>query len=321
MIGIGLHGSNGHQIHEVTHEKARIVAVCGCEGDWDGVKKHATLQEMLADPDVTIVSLCSPSRATQAEDAILCMEAGKHVFAEKPCAMSVRDLDKIIAVSKKTGRIFHEMAGTAFVEPYFTMGRLVAQGTIGEVVQVFAQKSYPYHEKRPQDENIDGGLICQCGIHAIRFIEHVAGRKIVGVAATETPLGNPVESTFPDGGLQMAASLIMELDNGGVASAVLNYLNPKGFGVWGNEHLRIFGTKGFMECTDGGSKTRLVVGTQDKGPIELEVPERRYSWYFDQMIDQVLGTSSPPLSIEEELSPTRVVILAKESVGKGTMPV
>lgn len=180
---------------------------------------------MLADPEIDMISLCSPRRADQAREAVACMEAGKHVLAEKPCAMSIKELDMLIETSKRTGKIFHEMAGTAFYEPYATMRDIVAQGVIGEVVQVFAQKSYPYHDGRLQDENIDGGLIEQAGIHAIRFIEHVAGQKIVNVSAAETSLGNPGK-----GGLQMAASIAMELENGGVASVIANYLNQKGFG-------------------------------------------------------------------------------------------
>lgn len=43
------------------------------------------------------------------------------------------------------------------------------------MVQVIAEKSYPYHERRPRDEDVDGGLILQCGVHAMRFVEHVAG--------------------------------------------------------------------------------------------------------------------------------------------------
>jgi hypothetical protein len=105
----------------------------------------------------------------------------------------------------------------------------------------------------------------------------------------------------------------MELDNGGVASAIMNYLNPHtGFGNWGNEHLRIFGTLGFIEAVDAGSKTRLVVGAEDRGALETEM-EKGNNSFFDRMINQILEKGEPFFSIEDELHPTRVVILAKES--------
>jgi predicted dehydrogenase len=45
----------------------------------------------------------SPLRSEQAGHAIACMKGGKHVYAEKPCAMTEADLDAIIATSRETG--------------------------------------------------------------------------------------------------------------------------------------------------------------------------------------------------------------------------
>lgn len=316
-VSVGIYGANGHQVHHLLegHPHARLVAVAAFPRDWlpprlrddPTIRHYTTLDELLRDEAVELVSLCSPRRRDQAAEAIRCMEAGKHVYAEKPCAMTEEDLDAIIAASRATGRRFHEMAGTAFEQPYLAMREIVAAGTIGTVVQVFAQKSYPYHDRRPQDEDIDGGLIGQASVHALRFVEHVAGQRIAHIWAVETQLGNPVA----DGGLRMAASLMMTLENGGVATVIANYLNPKGFGRWGNEHLRIFGTKGFIEATDGGVRTRLVVGDKDIGPIDTSAPSLDY---FDMFAESLLGLSTMPFSAEEELHPTRMGIRAKNSI-------
>ncbi|CAK4815458.1 unnamed protein product [Aphanomyces euteiches] len=199
------------------------------------------------------------------------------------------------------------MASTGFEQPYYAIGNIVKSGAIGEVVQIFAQKSYPYHERRPQDEDIDGGLIAQNGIHAVRFIEHVAGVQVKEIYAIETKLGNPQRDA--GGGLHMAASMVMELANGGVASIVANYLNKKGFGSWGNEHLRIFGTKGLVESVDGGARTRLVIGDHDLGAIDATGPVEHY---FTMYLRSLRGQMEMPISLEDELHCTRIVIRAKK---------
>ncbi|MCQ6559132.1 Gfo/Idh/MocA family protein [Paenibacillus mendelii] len=316
-IRTALYGSNGHQIQQLleNHPQAELVATACLDlarlpaslRNDPNVRHYATLNELLADPTVQLVSLCSPFRSDQAEDAIQCMRAGKHVYAEKPCALSEKELDAIIAATRSTGCRFREMAGTAFEQPYLSMRNLVQAGAIGEIVQVFAQKSYPYFEERPQDERIDGGLARQAGVHAVRFIEHVANQKVSDIAAVETRLGNP----DPSGGLHMAASFMMRLVNGGVASAVVNYLNPVGFKRWGNEHLRVFGTMGFMEATDGGVRTRLVVGDRDLGEIDRSDPSRDY---FDMYMNELVDLAVMPLDLEEELHPTRMVIRAKSHI-------
>jgi predicted dehydrogenase len=263
---------------------------------------------LLQDNRLDMISLCSPRRRDQAQHAVMCLLAGKHVYAEKPCAMTEDDLDNIIHTSVNTGKSFHEMAGTAFEQPYLKMREIVQSGLLGTIVQILAQKSYPYHDKRPQDENVDGGLLMQAGIHALRFIEHVAGERVSEIFALETTLGNPKR-----GNLRMATSLMMRLQNGGVASMLCNYLNPSAFGTWGNETLRIFGTEGMLEAVDGGTRTRLVLNDKDCGGLEIE--HGGYD-YLDLYLNSLLGCGEMPLSLEEELHPTRIVIRAKEQAGQ-----
>ncbi len=261
------------------------------------------LAALLARDDVDLVSLCSPRRGDQAADAVAALRAGKHVYAEKPAALTEAALDEILAAAEASDRRFHEMAGSAFEQPWFALREAVRSGVVGTVVQVTAQKSYPFHERRPQDEYDDGGLIGQAAIHAVRFVEHVAGVRIAEVEATETTLGNPVA----DGGLRMAAALLARLENGGVAVVTANYLNPPGFGSWGNEMVRIFGTQGMIEGTDGGTRTRLVVGKEDRGPLDLSATPP--DW-FGCVTADCLGTGAMPLALEDELHPLQVVIRA-----------
>lgn len=315
-IGIGLYGENGHQVGALLKSlpAARLVATAALSpatrtalgADWPEVRHVDTLDALLRDGEVECVSLCSPRRADQPRDAVQCLAAGRHVYAEKPCALSEPDLDAILAAASRAGCRFHEMAGTAFEQPYRAMRQLVGAGRLGTVVQVLAQKSYPMYPGRPQDEAIDGGLIAQNAIHAVRMIEHVGGVRVASVEALETALGNPVAG----GGLRMAAALLMRLENGGVGTAIANYLNPAGFGRWGNETLRVFGTAGMVEATDGGTRTRLVIGDRDLGPLEVSEPSLDF---FALMLEEIRGRGSLPIPLEEELHPTRVVIRARAS--------
>ena len=313
-LKIGLYGNNGHQIHGalVGHPRAEMIATAAIERtalpeplrDDPLIRHYDSLDELLADERVEMVSLCSPWRRQQAADALKALHAGKHVYAEKPCAMTEAELEAIFETAIRTGRHFHEMAGTAFEQPYWAMRELVHKGVIGDVIQVFAQKSYPYYPRRPQDEDVDGGLIGQNAIHAVRFIEHVARQRVREVHAIETMHGNPAAH----GDLHMACSLMMTLENGGIATAIANYLNPPGFGSWGNEHLRIFGSKGFVESVDAGKRTRLVVGDKDLGPLDAA---KHCPAFFDLMLAAILEGIPMPFSLEDELHPTRVVIQAK----------
>jgi predicted dehydrogenase len=310
--GIGLYGTNGHQIAGklAGHAAAELVAVAAFgdstlpEGLGD-VTRYGGLDELLADPRVELVSLCSPLRSEQAGHAIACMEAGKHVYAEKPCAMKEADLDAILATARETGMQFHEMAGTVVDPIYHAMHEVVESGAIGEVVQVLAQKSYPWYPERPAAENVDGGLGLQVGVYIARFVEHIAGARIASMLSEETRLGNDV----PGSDCRRAVSFLMTLENGGVASGVANYLNSLKKKLWGYEVLRIFGTQGLIESQPKSGDIRLV---RDGGEPKIVSPSELPGDYFDMFVTALQGGVPMPLSLKEEVRPTRWVIRARE---------
>jgi predicted dehydrogenase len=305
-IGVGLFGGNGHQVHHLLEGCAwgEVVA----HAAWDapegcGIRRNS-LDELLADPAVELVSLCSPRRVDQPAHAIACLRAGKHVYAEKPAAFSDQALDEILAIADAEGREFHEMADTVFQQPFFALRECVRSGRIGTVVQVWAQKSYPANfDRRPQDEDVDGGLTRQAAIHAVRMIEHICGLRVNELDARETKLGNPLA-----GELRTASCLNMTLENGGLAAVVANYCNPRGFGRHGNDQVRVFGTKGIAEITDDGQRSRVVVGDEDLGPLDTSTAVESP---FHTYLRKLLGLAEMPMSREEELHPLRVVSRAK----------
>ena len=310
-LGVGLYGGNGHQIHELlaAHPRAKLVATAGFDLDRlparlradQSVRYYDTLDDLLADHRVELVSLCSPRRADQAGDAVSCLRAGRAVYAEKPAALSEDDLDRILATATETGRPFREMADTAFQQPYWAVRQALRAGVIGRVVQVHAQKSYPYHDKRPLDDDVDGGLIRWAGVHAVRMIEHVAGQQVRDIADARI-------SQADIGGHRptVAGALSLTLASGGLATVVVNYLNPPGSGVWGDDRLRVFGTDGTIDIA-AGRATRLVVGATGHRQLDTTDPVIAH---FDHYLAELLDGRPMPMTLDEELRPTRIVIRA-----------
>ena len=326
-IRIGCHGINGHQILGLasTLKHAVLTALSGVtEAACEGLKKqHPNLSEtlrwypdlgaMLSDAHIGMVSLCSPRRDEQADDVIQSLEAGKHVYAEKPLALSPEDLDRIREAAKRSGKELRAMTGASYVPAFAAMKEIVDGGEIGPVVQVYAQKSYPYHDKRPQDRGVDGGLITQAGIHAVSFIRWVTGLDFVRVSAFDTMAGNPRE-----GRLQMAAGMSFALNNGGVGVANFNYLNPTSFGWWGDDRLRVYGTKGMVESFEGG--TRVRVTTNEREPREVPVAEEEPGAHLSAFIDLLSDGTPMRVGVEDGFVETEVVITAQRSADQGGEP-
>ena len=313
-LRIGLYGTNGHQIGgkiPADHPDASICAVCfpgqdkaSVQAQFPAAAVYETLDELLAAGAADMVSLCSPMRSSQKEDALKCIAHGVHVYAEKPAVLSEADLEEVLAAADKAGVAFHEMADTVFHEPYWALRKLIRSGRLGQVVQVYAQKCYPSNfHTRPQDEETDGGLIRWVGVHGVRFIEHITGLPVQDVQVTQTHLGNGRE----DGGIFTASAWMMTLEGGAVAAMTASYLQPKGFPVWGKEGVRVFCTRGIAEVTDSGLRTHVYTDT-DEGALDTaagDCPD-----YLDNLLSHLRNGTPLLMTREEELHPLRVVLRA-----------
>src|SRR5262245_47920856 len=128
MVGIGIAGVGFMgMIHFLASRRlagGRVVAICSSDprkraGDWtsirgnfgppgaqmdlSGVAAHASFDELLADPNVTLVDLCVPNDQ-HASLAIRALQSGKHVLVEKPIALSVDEADRMLEAAHAAGR-------------------------------------------------------------------------------------------------------------------------------------------------------------------------------------------------------------------------
>lgn len=301
-VGVGLWGRNGHQLdaEALRGLPAHLVGGYDCPAE----NPFDSAEALLRAPEVDLVSVCAPVRAGQGALIRVALRAGKHVLAEKPCVMDERELDALHALARERGLLFYEMGCPLYDAPYNAVRAAIADGRIGEVVQVLAQKSYPYASWRPQDEAIDGGLLLQNAVYGLRFVLQIAGRQVAAMQAMETRAGNPL-----GGGLRMAAALQLRLDNGGLASIAANYLNRASTGVWGNEVLRVFGTLGFVE-TD--PRTRQAHLYTDEG-MEL-LPELAEPSLTERLIRRLAGEFVELPPAEALTQATRLAIRAKRAI-------
>ena len=73
----------------VADAAARLATEVKCQA-------YDKLPAMLADPDIDVVTICTPSGA-HLEPAVAAARAGKHVIVEKPLEITLKRCDKIIA--------------------------------------------------------------------------------------------------------------------------------------------------------------------------------------------------------------------------------
>ncbi|MFP3903949.1 MAG: Gfo/Idh/MocA family protein [Armatimonadota bacterium] len=163
---------------DVVEEKAQERADEFGDGD---VKVYRDLEDMLNDPDVDVVSICTPS-GMHSEQAIMAAEAGKHILCEKPMDVELKKIDAMIAAAKENNV---KLSGVFQRRTYESSNKVrdaVRSGKLGRVVIGDCyQKYFRSHEYyasgdwRATWELDGGGALMNQGVHGIDLLLYIMG--------------------------------------------------------------------------------------------------------------------------------------------------
>jgi predicted dehydrogenase len=254
-------------------------------------------------PDVAIIS----TRLDIIPEVIIAAaNAGCHIIAEKPLALDVESLDKVLqAVDANDIKLTAMLSMRS--EPEFVAARNVYDnGVIGEAVLVNGRKSYKYGT-RPEwvgDKDKYGGTIGWVGIHALDFTNFVTGLSFTKVAAMK---GNFVHLERP--ACEDNCTMILELSNGGHATMSVDLFRPESAGTHGDDWIRVVGTKGVLEAR--GSDHTCTVLVDGEKPVAVDLPKK--TKIFKDFLLAVAGDSSIEISQDESFMLTSVCLAGQAS--------
>lgn len=148
---------------------------------------YASHTDLLADPQVDIVMIGLP-HFLHAEVTLAACEAGKHIFLEKPMAMTVDDCDAIITAAERAGVKLLVGHTEHFVPAGLAAKRLIQDGHLGNVV--FATDTWyrtfdlanrpPWFLNRAEG---GGGMWYMNGVHMLDRLTWLIGSPITAVRA------------------------------------------------------------------------------------------------------------------------------------------
>jgi predicted dehydrogenase len=150
---------------------------------------YTSVDEIAADPDITVVHICTPNYVHFEQTAKL-LRAGKHVLCEKPLAMDSRESATLVALAKETNRV----GGVAHNLRYYPLciqaRALIESGAIGQVKLVhggFLQDwlTYPTDWNWRLESKLGGELraVSDIGTHWLDLIQWITGQKVEELCA------------------------------------------------------------------------------------------------------------------------------------------
>lgn len=166
------------------------------------------LGEVLADPAVSIVSVCTPT-TTHREIAVAALEAGKNVLLEKPIALSIDDALAIRDAAANSSGLLMVAQVVRFFGGHVLLRGDVEAGKLGRILSARARRllQLPDWAKWWHDEDKSGGAIVDLAIHDFDQMNLFLGRP-VAVTSRRVSLNGPFETSieYADGGLGQVLS-------------------------------------------------------------------------------------------------------------------
>lgn len=144
-------------------------------------------RRLLDRPDIDAIAVFSPDFMHE-EHAVAALQAGKHVFCEKPLAITIEGCDRILRAWKASGKKLMVGFNMRYMNMIRTMKEIVDSGVIGEVKAVWVRHfvgfggDYYYHDWHATRKNTTS-LLLQKGSHDIDVIHWITGRYTKRVVA------------------------------------------------------------------------------------------------------------------------------------------
>jgi predicted dehydrogenase len=177
--------------------------------DFGDAALYATVEEMLADPNVNAVDLCLPSHL-HASTTLKALEAGKHVLVEKPMALTGEECDRMVEAARSNGKVLMVAQVLRFWPDYARTREIVRSGDLGPVkTALFRRKcAAPAWGKWMHDRSRSGGGVFDLLIHDFDFALHLFGKpaSITAQGVEEIEKGiDVVEAALDYGGSQLVS--------------------------------------------------------------------------------------------------------------------
>ena len=244
--------------------------------------------------------------------ALACLNAGIHVYCEKPAAISLEELDELEAViHSENAPLYFSMLTERFEPCFYTARKLLDAGAVGEIRMLTAQKSYKLGTRPAfyKERSLYGGTIPWVAIHMIDQILWLSGLSVEDTRAWQSRLANG-----GNGSMEMTTMLQMRLSGEVLASVHADFLRPQNAPTHGDDRIRVAGTKGILEVR--GSQVYLIDDTNNgTEPMPLEQTEQ----IFDAFIRLCGNKSARKDSIYRDfgaLRSTRAALLARNSADR-----
>lgn len=278
-------------------------------------KAYPDVDEALTDGDIDAVVISAPARS-HTDLVVRAAAAGKHVFVEKPMAITLEDADRAIAAADAAGIVLQVGFNRRFAAGFAAARAAIDDGKIGTPQLLRSLTRDPGPFAADPSHIPPWTIFFETLIHdfdTLRFLN--PGAKAVRVTAVADALVRP---DAKDSGHLDTAVVTVQFDNGAIATAEANFSALYGYDVRGE----VFGSEGMVTAGDGRSTNMTLYGATglhvDTARSDTELLRSAYIGEFTAFVDAVRFGTGSPVTGHDARAALEIALACIRSVETGT---
>ena len=292
LIGCGGMGMRlGRSLNAL--EGARIAVCC----DIDEARAAAATTELGADEtvfdhkaaldikSVDGVIIATPNHL-HAPMAINAARAGKHIFTEKPMALTVADCDAMIAAAKRANVKLTVGQVLRYIGQFAKAKQIIESGELGKpfAVAIDRVNQQPDREAWRRTKAETGGMLCEVHVHELDFMAYLLGEPATAYAQSGHFGDNPYD--FDD---ELLA--IYRFRNGGISSLHASFCSSIG-----RYRGKILCEKGAIFFGHVSGEVIIKRGDSEPEPLDISDVPNPHQRELGEFLDAIRTDSEPKIT-------------------------
>ncbi len=195
-------------------------------------KYYLDFQKIIQDPEIQVIIVATePER--HSEPILAALEAEKDVLAEKPLALNMEEIEKIIRKVREKKVIFMVAHTLRFDIRYEMLKERIKRGELGKIVSIYSKRNvwrglFEQHAKHTP--------MLETGIHEIDLARWYMEDEVTKVYARKINILNPhIADTY---------WAVLTFSRGGIAVVETSWLLPDGAPTQLNSTVEVIGSRG-----------------------------------------------------------------------------
>ena len=326
-VGIGIVGVGAiGKVHALNLARnvpnARLVAIADSNLDaartvaaQTGVEQvYGDYLELLEDKDVEGVVVAVP---TVLKLAVVkaAGEARKHIFCEKPMALTLQEADEFIRITEKTGVKLQVGYQRRFDPSYARMKEAIVAGEVGTLLLLRSNTRDPPQKVAGwADPKLSGGIFLDTSSHDYDVIRWLSGAEVTRVIADGVTAAYPELKKLGD---QDTTMTILNLSNGALAHVDACRVSVYGYDI----RAEAIGTDGAIFMSMGEtSNTRILKKTHESNQYSYWYVERfaeAYRMELEEFARAIAEDTDVKVNARDGRAAVEIGLAARRSMSEG----